>query len=74
MGSEKDLEVMQKASATLADFEVPHDVKVISAHKTPDRAIAFAAAAEEEGYGAIIVEQARPPIWPASWPPRRPCL
>ena len=54
MGSEKDLDVMQKAAVTLADFEVPHDVRVISAHKTPDRAIAFAAVAEEEGYGVII--------------------
>lgn len=54
MGSEKDLPVMGKAADTLERFEIPHDVVVVSAHKTLDQALAYADAAREEGVGVII--------------------
>lgn len=54
MGSEKDLPVMSKAAETLERFGVPHDVLVVSAHKTLDKALAYADQAEADGVGIII--------------------
>lgn len=54
MGSEKDLPVMSKAADTLERFGVPHDVMVVSAHKTLDKALAYADEAEANGVGIII--------------------
>ena len=53
MGSGKDRPVMQKAAETLRSFEIESDVRVLSAHKTPDDATAFAEAAAET-YSVII--------------------
>ena len=36
MGSDSDWEVMQHAAKRLADFGVPHETRVVSAHRTPD--------------------------------------
>ena len=54
MGSDSDLPVMRKAADTLAAFGVPFEVHVMSAHRTPDAAAAFARGARENGFGAII--------------------
>lgn len=54
MGSKSDYEVMKECAKVLADFKVPHEVRVISAHRTPDRAHAFATGAEERGLQLII--------------------
>lgn len=54
MGSGSDRPVMDKAVAVLERFGVGHDVRVLSAHKTPDVAFEFAAGAREAGYGVII--------------------
>ncbi len=54
MGSGSDRPVMEKAAEMLARFGVPHDIRVLSAHKTPDEAFAFASTAAEQGYGVII--------------------
>ncbi|MDH3307834.1 MAG: 5-(carboxyamino)imidazole ribonucleotide mutase [Acidimicrobiia bacterium] len=54
MGSSKDRPIMDKAVAVLEDFEVPHVVRVLSAHKTPDAAFEFAATARQEGFDVII--------------------
>ncbi len=54
MGSEKDMPVMGKAAETLERFGVPHDVLVVSAHKTLDRALEYADRAADEGVGVII--------------------
>lgn len=45
---------MEKAVSTLKSFGVAPTVRVLSAHRTPDEAAAFAASAREEGYCAII--------------------
>ena len=45
---------MEKAGKTLEDFGVEHVTRVISAHKTPDEAIAFAERAADEGFEVII--------------------
>ncbi|MBE6554956.1 MAG: 5-(carboxyamino)imidazole ribonucleotide mutase [Ruminococcaceae bacterium] len=54
MGSDSDLPIMKKAADTLAAFEVPFEVHVMSAHRTPDAAAAFSKNAKENGFGAII--------------------
>lgn len=54
MGSKSDYEVMKECASVLADFRVPHEVRVISAHRTPDRAHEFAVGAEERGLQLII--------------------
>lgn len=54
MGSDSDLPVVEKAIRTLAEYEVPTEVHVYSAHRTPEEARAFALSARKEGFGAII--------------------
>lgn len=54
MGSDSDLPIVQKAIDTLKDFDVPYEVHVYSAHRTPIEAKEFSANARENGFGAII--------------------
>ena len=54
MGSDSDLPIVQKAIDVLNDFEVPFEVHVYSAHRTPVEAKDFASSARENGFGAII--------------------
>lgn len=54
MGSDSDLAVMEKASDVLREFGVPYEVSVISAHRTPHRAAAYAQTAEDRGLKVII--------------------
>ncbi len=54
MGSDSDWPVMSDAAAALAEFGIEVEVEVLSAHRTPDRMIAFGRAAAAEGFGVII--------------------
>ncbi len=54
MGSDSDYPVMKAAEETLEQFGIEADVRVISAHRTPERLTRFLASAEEEGICAII--------------------
>lgn len=54
MGSDSDLPVVSKAINTLKEFDVPFEVHIYSAHRTPKEAAAFASGARENGFGAII--------------------
>ena len=54
MGSASDLPVVEKAVDTLRDYGVPCEVRVMSAHRTPDEAARFALGAREADFGAII--------------------
>jgi 5-(carboxyamino)imidazole ribonucleotide mutase len=54
MGSGTDRPVMEKAAETLDGFGIETDVMVLSAHKTPDQAIEFAATAADQGFEVII--------------------
>ena len=54
MGSKSDWETLQHAAATLTQFEVPHECRVVSAHRTPARMAEFAGEAEERGLEVII--------------------
>jgi 5-(carboxyamino)imidazole ribonucleotide mutase len=54
MGSDSDLPVMQAASDILKQFDIPHEVTVVSAHRTPHRMIEYATTAKERGLKVII--------------------
>ena len=54
MGSRSDWETMQAAAAILTALEIPHECKVVSAHRTPDRLYEFARAAADRGLKCII--------------------
>ena len=54
MGSDSDLPVVEKAINTLKELEVPYEVHVYSAHRTPEQAKDFSASARENGFGVII--------------------
>ena len=54
MGSDSDAPVMAKASKVLESYEIPYEVHVYSAHRTPMQAAEFATNAKENGFGVII--------------------
>ena len=54
MGSDSDLPVLESAIKTLHQFEVPCEVRVLSAHRTPIEAAEFARNARANGFGAVI--------------------
>ena len=54
MGSDSDLKAMQGAMDALKALEVPFAVRILSAHRTPEAASAFARSARDDGYGVII--------------------
>ncbi|MDP4152487.1 MAG: 5-(carboxyamino)imidazole ribonucleotide mutase [Bacillota bacterium] len=54
MGSDSDLPVLKGAFKVLKQFEVPFEVRVISAHRTPRQAEEFSKNAEANGFGVII--------------------
>lgn len=54
MGSSSDLKYMQAAIDLLRELEVPHEAKVVSAHRTPDWMFEYASSAEERGLEVII--------------------
>lgn len=54
MGSRSDWNTMCHAAGVLGDLRVSHRTLVISAHRTPERLVAFARSAREEGYRVII--------------------
>ena len=54
MGSDSDLTVMSAAPTTLDKLEIPWELDIVSAHRTPDRTEAYAREAEERGLRVII--------------------
>jgi 5-(carboxyamino)imidazole ribonucleotide mutase len=54
MGSQSDWETLQHTVATLERFDIPHEVRVVSAHRTPDLLFEYAGNAEGRGLEVII--------------------
>jgi 5-(carboxyamino)imidazole ribonucleotide mutase len=54
MGSDSDLPIVEKGIHILEEYGVPFNVYILSAHRTPNEAKAFAESARKEGFGAII--------------------
>ena len=54
LGSDSDLPVVEKGLRTLQELEIPFEVHIYSAHRTPDEAASFASAARDQGFGVLI--------------------
>ena len=54
MGSDSDMSVMSKAAEVLDQFQIPYEMKIISAHREPDVFFEYASSAEKKGYKVII--------------------
>lgn len=54
MGSESDLPVMQAAADTCGELEIPYEMTIVSAHRTPERMVEYAQNAAERGVAVII--------------------
>ena len=54
MGSKSDWEYMAAAAAVMTELKVPHEIKIMSAHRMPDLTLEYAAAAKARGLKAII--------------------
>ena len=54
MGSQSDWATLKHAAETLAALDLPHAVRIVSAHRTPDRLVAFAKGAKAAGHKVII--------------------
>lgn len=54
MGSDSDLPIVKKAVDSLKSYEIPVELHIMSAHRTPEAACEFAKSARENGFGVII--------------------
>ncbi|MDP3440250.1 MAG: 5-(carboxyamino)imidazole ribonucleotide mutase [Azonexus sp.] len=54
MGSDSDWPIMRAAAVTLKNLGIPYEAKVLSAHRTPDQALDYAASASERGIKVLI--------------------
>lgn len=54
MGSKSDLPIMNECIKVLKEFEVDYEVKIVSAHRTPDLMFEYASSARERGIGVIV--------------------
>ena len=54
MGSSSDWETMRHAAAVLEELHVPHEVRVVSAHRTPDLLFEYASSAKERGLEVVV--------------------
>ena len=54
MGSQSDLETMQSAAEALAELEIPYEMRVVSAHRTPDAMFDYAKSARDRGLKVIV--------------------
>ncbi len=54
MGSESDLKVMKDAAEVLEEFQIPYELTVVSAHRTPHRMVEYASSARKRGLQVII--------------------
>ncbi|MFW5866440.1 MAG: 5-(carboxyamino)imidazole ribonucleotide mutase [Armatimonadota bacterium] len=54
MGSDSDLDVMRKCADLLSDLGIPHEVRIMSAHRTPDAVAEYAAGAAGRGLKVIV--------------------
>ena len=73
MGSDSDWSVMEDAAQALVEFDVPFEVGVVSAHRTPGRMFDYAQSAAGRGIEVIIPARAARHTFPAWWLRRRRC-
>jgi phosphoribosylcarboxyaminoimidazole (NCAIR) mutase len=73
MGSTSDWPTLAKAAEVLRDFGIPHESKVVSAHRTPELLFSYAKSARERGLKLIIAEPVVPPTSRGWLRPSLPC-
>ena len=54
MGSRTDLDTMQGAADILEELDIPYEVRIVSAHRTPDKLVSYSRGAHERGLQCII--------------------
>jgi len=54
MGSQSDWDTMKEAHEILHELKIPHEVRIVSAHRTPDRMVEYAKSAKDRGLAVII--------------------
>ena len=54
MGSDSDLRIMKDAAQVMEDLAIPYEIKVVSAHRTPERMVEYGKSAQERGIDVII--------------------
>ncbi len=54
MGSDSDFKIMKNCVCTLKELDIPYELRIISAHRTPQAAAEFASSAREKGFGVFI--------------------
>ncbi|GIU72511.1 MAG: N5-carboxyaminoimidazole ribonucleotide mutase [Candidatus Nitrosocaldaceae archaeon] len=54
MGSDSDLKIMKDAAEILDEFEIPYELTIVSAHRTPKRMFEYASTAKDRGFEVII--------------------
>ena len=54
MGSQSDWDTMRHTADVQDELDVAHDVRIVSAHRTPDRLVSFAQGAVDEGFSVIV--------------------
>lgn len=64
MGSDSDLPVMSEAAKILEEFEIAHEVTVVSAHRTPEKMYEYARSAANRGLKVIIAGAVDQHIYP----------
>lgn len=67
MGSKSDLAVLQEAANALEEIGIPFELKVVSAHRTPEAMFEYARTARERGLEVIIAEREERPTCPEWW-------
>ncbi|RYQ99281.1 hypothetical protein Ahy_B07g087190 [Arachis hypogaea] len=55
MGSDSNLPVMKSAAEFLEMFDVPHEVRIVSAHRTPELMFSYASSAHNEAYKLLLL-------------------
>lgn len=73
MGSDSDLSVMMEAADKLKQFDIPYEVHIISAHRTPAAAERSLPPPSTTGFGVIIAGAGKAAHLATSWPLTPPC-
>lgn len=73
MGSRSDMPAMEGCMAMLDDLNVGYEVRVLSAHRTPEAVLELSRTAKIAGSRSLLPRPEERLIWPASWPARHHC-
>src|SRR3954447_14811779 len=67
MGSKTDLDTLQGAIDVLQEFGIPHEVRILSAHRTPEKVLEWSQTAEQRGIEVLIAAAGGAAHLPGGW-------